>query len=103
LPVEERTGTRLADVGELVEQVEHGDGGSRLTAARRDSPEGAPPARVSPPPSSSTMPKVVFSSTVTEPLAWPNTRLVRGDAVAAVRALRSKITPAGSRCARSSR
>lgn len=37
-----------------------------------------------------TMPKVVFSSTVTEPLAWPNTRLVRGDAVAAVRALKEE-------------
>lgn len=36
------------------------------------------------------MPKVVFSSTVTEPLAWPNTRLVREDAVAAVRTLKAE-------------
>jgi dihydrofolate reductase len=28
--------------------------------------------------------KVVFSSSLEEPLSWPNTRLVRGDAVAAV-------------------
>ena len=33
-------------------------------------------------------PKVVFSSTLTEPLTWANTRLVTGDAVAAVRALK---------------
>ena len=32
--------------------------------------------------------KVVFSSTLTEPLAWANTRLVTGDAVAAVRAMK---------------
>lgn len=31
-----------------------------------------------------TMPKVVFSSTLEEPLTWDNTRLVRGDAVEAV-------------------
>lgn len=31
------------------------------------------------------MDKVVFSSTLDEPLAWANTRLVRGDAVEAVR------------------
>ena len=29
--------------------------------------------------------KIVFSSTLTEPLSWPNTKLVAGDAVAAVR------------------
>ena len=34
------------------------------------------------------LPKVVFSSTLTEPLAWPNTRLVTGDAVEAVRAMK---------------
>ena len=34
------------------------------------------------------MDKVVFSSTVTEPPAWPNTRLVSGDAVEAVRAMK---------------
>lgn len=34
------------------------------------------------------MPKVVFSSTVQEPLAWPNTELVSGDAVEAVRAMK---------------
>ena len=28
--------------------------------------------------------KVVFSSSLEEPLSWPNTRLVTGDAVAAV-------------------
>jgi len=32
--------------------------------------------------------KIVFSSTLSEPLAWPNTRLVAGDAVAAVRDMR---------------
>jgi dihydrofolate reductase len=34
------------------------------------------------------MPKVVFSSTLSEPLSWPNTRLVSGDAVAAVREMK---------------
>lgn len=34
------------------------------------------------------LPKVVFSSTLTEPLAWANTRLVTGDAVEAVRAMK---------------
>ncbi|MEV1131733.1 dihydrofolate reductase family protein [Agromyces sp. NPDC049794] len=34
------------------------------------------------------MPKVVFSSTVQEPLAWPNTQLVSGDAIEAVRAMK---------------
>lgn len=33
-------------------------------------------------------PKVVFSSTLDEPLAWANTTLVRGDAVEAVRAMK---------------
>ncbi|ACQ82083.1 bifunctional deaminase-reductase domain protein [Beutenbergia cavernae DSM 12333] len=33
-------------------------------------------------------PKVVFSSTLTEPLEWVNTRLVRGDAADAVRELK---------------
>jgi dihydrofolate reductase len=32
--------------------------------------------------------KVVFSSTLEEPLAWPNTRLVTGDAVEAVREMK---------------
>ena len=32
--------------------------------------------------------KVVFSSTLTEPLAWANTRLVTGDAVEAVRVMK---------------
>ncbi len=32
--------------------------------------------------------KVVFSSTLTEPLTWTNTRLVTGDAVAAVAAMK---------------
>jgi dihydrofolate reductase len=32
--------------------------------------------------------KVVFSSTLTEPLTWANTRLVTGDAVEAVRAMK---------------
>lgn len=34
------------------------------------------------------MDKVVFSSTLTEPLAWANTRLVEGDAVEAVRSMK---------------
>lgn len=34
------------------------------------------------------MPKVVFSSTLTEPLSWTNTTLISGDAVAAVRDLK---------------
>ena len=36
------------------------------------------------------MSKVVFSSTLTEPLAWANTRLVTGDAVEAVRAMKAE-------------
>jgi dihydrofolate reductase len=36
------------------------------------------------------MSKVVFSSTLTEPLAWPNTRLVSGDAVEAVRDMKQR-------------
>lgn len=36
------------------------------------------------------MPKIVFSSTLTEPLAWPNTTLVSGDAVEAVRRLKDE-------------
>jgi dihydrofolate reductase len=35
------------------------------------------------------MSKVVFSSTLCEPLAWPNTRLVAGDAVEAVREMKA--------------
>jgi dihydrofolate reductase len=34
------------------------------------------------------MSKVVFSSTLSEPLSWPNSRLVAGDAVAAVREMK---------------
>jgi dihydrofolate reductase len=34
------------------------------------------------------VPKVVFSSTLQEPLSWPNTRLVSGDAVEAVAAMK---------------
>jgi dihydrofolate reductase len=34
------------------------------------------------------VPKVVFSSTLAEPLSWANSRLVTGDPVAAVRALK---------------
>ena len=34
------------------------------------------------------MPKVVFSSTLREPLSWPNTELVRTDAVGAVREMK---------------
>ena len=37
-------------------------------------------------------PKVVFSSTLAEPLTWPNTTLVRGDAVEAVRAMKEEGT-----------
>lgn len=36
------------------------------------------------------IPKVVFSSTLEEPLEWANSRLIRGDAVEAVRALKDK-------------
>lgn len=35
-------------------------------------------------------PKVVFSSTLEEPLTWANTTLVRGDAVQAVRAMKEE-------------
>ncbi|MFO7321255.1 MAG: dihydrofolate reductase family protein [Chloroflexota bacterium] len=35
-------------------------------------------------------PKVVFSATLEEPLAWANTTLVRGDAVEAVRAMKQE-------------
>lgn len=38
------------------------------------------------------VPKVVFSSTLDEPLAWANTRLVRGDPAAAVRAMKDSGT-----------
>lgn len=34
------------------------------------------------------LPKVVFSSTLTEPLAWPNTRLIGGDLVTGIEALK---------------
>jgi dihydrofolate reductase len=34
------------------------------------------------------MSKLVFSNTLTEPLSWPNSRLIGGDAVAAVRQLK---------------
>jgi dihydrofolate reductase len=37
-----------------------------------------------------TMPKVVFSSTLEEPLEWATTELVRGDAVEAVRAMKER-------------
>jgi dihydrofolate reductase len=36
------------------------------------------------------MSKMVFSSTLTEPLGWANTRLVTGDAVEAVRAMKEE-------------
>ena len=36
--------------------------------------------------------KVVFSSSLEEPLSWPNTRLVTGDAVAAVREMKANGT-----------
>ncbi|KQY21410.1 deaminase [Cellulomonas sp. Root485] len=35
------------------------------------------------------MPKVVFSSTLTQPLTWANTTLVRGDAVDVVRSMKA--------------
>ena len=38
------------------------------------------------------MPKVVFSSTLTEPLAWPNSTLVTGDPVEAVRSMKAEGT-----------
>jgi len=37
-------------------------------------------------------PKVVFSSTLPEPLSWANSRLVRGDAVEAVRKMKEEAT-----------
>jgi dihydrofolate reductase len=36
------------------------------------------------------MSKVVFSATLSEPLSWPNTRLVAGDAVDAVREMKDR-------------
>lgn len=39
------------------------------------------------------LPKLVFSSTLQEPLGWDNTRLVRGDAVEAVRAMKQQPGP----------
>jgi dihydrofolate reductase len=36
------------------------------------------------------MSKIVFSSTLTEPLDWPNTQLIDGDAAEAVRAMKEK-------------
>src|SRR4249919_2888579 len=36
------------------------------------------------------MSKLVFSATLTTPLSWPNTRLVTGDAVDAVRAMKAE-------------
>lgn len=36
------------------------------------------------------MPKIIFSSTLTEPLAWPNCTLIGGDAVDAVRRLKQE-------------
>ena len=38
------------------------------------------------------MPKIVFSSTLTEPLSWPNTRLVSQDAVEVVREMKDNGT-----------
>lgn len=38
------------------------------------------------------LPKVVFSSTLRTPLSWPNTRLVSGDAVEAVRTMKREGT-----------
>ncbi len=38
------------------------------------------------------LPKIVFSSTLTEPLSWPNTQLVAQDAVEAVREMKDKGT-----------
>jgi dihydrofolate reductase len=38
------------------------------------------------------MPKVVFSSNLTEPLSWANSRLVSGDAVEAVREMKASGT-----------
>lgn len=36
------------------------------------------------------MSKIVFSRTLTEPLAWPNSRLISGEAVDAVRTLKDE-------------
>ena len=42
-------------------------------------------------------PKVVFSSTLTEPLGWPNTRLIHQDPAAAVREMKGKDTSSSMR------
>ena len=39
------------------------------------------------------VPKVVFSTTLSQPLSWPNTRLVAQDPVAAVREMKAKAAP----------
>ena len=39
------------------------------------------------------MSKIVFSSTLTEPLTWPNSRLVTGDPVEAVREMKKEGAP----------
>jgi dihydrofolate reductase len=41
-------------------------------------------------PSMNRLPKLVFSNTLAEPLAWNNARLMKGDAVANVRALKAR-------------
>lgn len=50
---------------------------------------GFAPTRPDDPDPLGAVPKVVFSSTLTEPLEWANSRLVRGDAVEAVRAMKA--------------
>jgi dihydrofolate reductase len=39
------------------------------------------------------MPKIVFSSTLTTPLSWPNTELIAGDPVEAVRTMKAGTGP----------
>lgn len=58
---------------------ENPSGEAEFTANEQDSVDGLTAAS-----------KIVFSSTLDEPLSWPNTTLVRGDAVQAVRTLKNE-------------
>ena len=61
---------------------------SRMSAEAADGGEGYRPDEADSLTGLDAVPKVVFSSTLTPPLAWPNTRLVTTDAVEAVRAMK---------------
>lgn len=58
---------------------ENPSGEAEITANEHDTVDGLTAAS-----------KIVFSSTLDEPLSWPNTSLVRGDAVEAVRMLKNE-------------